>query len=244
MTGHVEFRTELIDQGLVLEVPNLDGGSGSGNQPVSVRREGEGVDDITSFKGIQVLGVVQVPKHDNAVLTSGSAEGTIGGDGDGVDVAVVANEVGAKLELGQVPDLDDLIPATRDDERVGWVGREADAGDPVAVAIFGELVLALTKGVPELDGLVTGAGDDLTVVGREGDGQNVVGVTDEAAGGGAGGEVPETEGLVPGGRKSKLTIRRDGKVLNEVVVAQQGLAGNTVVQLVTKYSHSCQFFYS
>ena len=37
-------------------------------------------------------------------------------------------------------------------------------------------VFALGQGVPQLDGLVPGSGDDLPVVGRESDGHNVLGV--------------------------------------------------------------------
>ena len=42
-------------------------------------------------------------------------------------------------------------------------------------------VLALGQGVPQLDGLVPGSGDDLPVVGRESDGHNVLGVVLEPA---------------------------------------------------------------
>jgi hypothetical protein len=54
------------------------------------------------------------------------------------------------------------------------VGREADAGNPVAVTVFLDGVLALGQGVPQLDGLVAGSRDDLTVVSGEGDGENVL----------------------------------------------------------------------
>ena len=37
-------------------------------------------------------------------------------------------------------------------------------------------VLALGEGVPQLDGLVPGAGDDLPVVGGEGNGHHVLGM--------------------------------------------------------------------
>jgi hypothetical protein len=77
------------------------------------------------------------------------------------------------------------------------------------VALVGDGVLAVTEGVPELDGSVARSGDDLAVVGGEGDGQNVVGVADEAAGGGTGGELPEAEGLVPRRGKSVGTVRGD-----------------------------------
>lgn len=77
------------------------------------------------------------------------------------------------------------------------------------MALVGDGELAVTEGVPQLDGAVARAGDDLAVVGREGDGENVVGVTDESAGGGTGGELPEAEGLVPRGRQSVGTVGRD-----------------------------------
>lgn len=77
------------------------------------------------------------------------------------------------------------------------------------MALVGDGELAVTEGVPQLDGAVTRTRDDLTVVGGEGDGQDVVGVADEAAGGGAGGELPEPQGLVPRGRQSVSTVRGD-----------------------------------
>lgn len=43
-------------------------------------------------------------------------------------------------------------------------------------------VLADSQGVPQLDGLVSGSRHDLTVVGRESHAQNILGVSDEAAG--------------------------------------------------------------
>jgi hypothetical protein len=77
------------------------------------------------------------------------------------------------------------------------------------VALVGDGVLAVTEGVPELDGAVARAGDDLAVVGGEGDGQNVVGVADETAGGDTGGQLPQTEGLVPGRGQGVGAVRGD-----------------------------------
>lgn len=105
--------------------------------------------------------------------------------------------------------LDELVPARGDNDGVLGVGREADAGNPLGVALVGDGVLAVTEGVPQLDGAVTRTGDDLAVVGREGDRQNVVGVADEAAGGGAGGKLPEAESLVPRGGEGVGTVGRD-----------------------------------
>lgn len=52
-----------------------------------------------------MLGLVEIPEHGGAVLATGGAEGSVGGDGDGVDVAGVANVVSLKLAGGKFPDL-------------------------------------------------------------------------------------------------------------------------------------------
>jgi len=105
--------------------------------------------------------------------------------------------------------LDELVPAGGDNHGVLGVGAESDARDPVGVALVGDGVLAVTEGVPELDGAVARTRDDLAVVGGERDGEDVAGVADEPAGGGASGELPEAEGLVPRGREGISTIGGD-----------------------------------
>ena len=105
--------------------------------------------------------------------------------------------------------LDELVPASGDNDGVLGVGAEAHAGDPLSVALVGDGELAVTEGVPQLDGAVTGTGDDLSVVGGEGNGEDIVGVADEGAGGVAGGQLPQTESLVPGGRQSVGTVGGD-----------------------------------
>jgi hypothetical protein len=231
-----EFRTKFINDGLGLEIPDLDTVSGSSTEPVTVRREGKSVNERTSFQRVEVLSIVQVPEHNNTVLTSGSTERTIGRDGNRVDITVVTNEVGTELHLGQIPDLNELIPTTGNDERVSRVRRETNTRDPFRVTIFGDVILALTQGVPELDGLVTRTRNDLTVIGREADRQDIVGVTDETTGGGTVVQVPETKGLIPRGGQSELTVRRDGKILNEVRVTNKRLTGDTIVQLISIFN--------
>lgn len=105
--------------------------------------------------------------------------------------------------------LNELVPARGDNDGVLGVGREAHARNPLGVALLGDGEFAVTKGVPQLDAPVTGTGNDLAVVGRERDGQDIIGVADEAAGGGAGGELPEAESLVPRGRESVSTVGGD-----------------------------------
>lgn len=77
------------------------------------------------------------------------------------------------------------------------------------MTLLGDGVLAVTEGVPELDGLVPRAGNDLAVVGGEGDGEDIVGVADETAGRGAGGELPEAESLVPRRGEGVGAVRGD-----------------------------------
>jgi hypothetical protein len=115
--------------------------------------------------------------------------------------------------------LDESVPSGGDDDRVGGIGRESYTADPFAMSFFCDGELAVAEGVPELDCLISATTDYLSVVGREGDGEDVVGVADEATGGFASVEIPETEGLVPGCGKSVLTVRRDDNVLHEVVVS-------------------------
>ncbi len=77
------------------------------------------------------------------------------------------------------------------------------------MSLLGDSELAVTESVPELDSSVAGSGNDLSVVGGEGDRENVVGMSDEASGGGSGRELPKSKSLVPGSGKSVGTVRGD-----------------------------------
>ncbi|RUP44128.1 hypothetical protein BC936DRAFT_149901 [Jimgerdemannia flammicorona] len=59
------------------------------------------------------------------------------------------------------------------------------------MSILLNVVLAFTEGVPQLDGFVAGGGDDLAVISRKRDRENIVGVAYEATGRGAVVQVPE-----------------------------------------------------
>jgi len=99
------------------------------------------------------------------------------------------------------------------------------------VALLFDCVLALSKSVPELDALVTRSRDDLSVISRESNRQDILGVTNESSCGGSKVQIPETEGGVPRSRKGKLTIRREGNVLDKVGVSSEGSTWNTIVGL-------------
>ena len=69
--------------------------------------------------------------------------------------------------------------------------------------------LAVSQSVPQLDGAIARSGNDLSVVGGERNGENIVGVSNKSAGGGTGGELPKAESLVPGGGESIGTVGGD-----------------------------------
>lgn len=98
---------------------------------------------------------------------------------------------------------------------------------PLGVTILNNVELAFSKGVPELDRSVSRSRNDLSVVGRERDRQDITSVTDKLSGGQTSVQVPQSEGLVPRGRKSELTVGRNGNVGNKVVVSVQDLLGES-----------------
>lgn len=214
LLGLLDVGLQFIDADLGFQIPNLDGRSGRGTQPVADGREDQSMNDITSVQRRQVATFVQVPQHRGTVLTTRSTQGTIGGHGHGVDIASVANQVGLELAHSQVPDLHHLIPTSGDDQRSGQVGRESHTRHPFTVTILGDDELALAQSVPQVDCLISRTRHDLTVIGGESDRQDILGVTIEVAGRGAGVEVPQAEGTIPRATQSELTIRRDGDIAN------------------------------
>jgi len=77
------------------------------------------------------------------------------------------------------------------------------------VALLSNRELAVAKSIPELDAAVARSGDDLSVIGGEGNGKNVIGVSNETAGGSSSGKLPKAESLVPRGGKSIGTVGGD-----------------------------------
>lgn len=102
-----------------------------------------------------------------------------------------------------------LVPTSGHDDGVLRIGAEAHARHPLGVALVGDGVLAVSEGVPQLDGAVTRGGDNLAVVSGEGDGEDIVGVANEGTGGNTGRELPQTQGLVPGSGQRVGTVRGD-----------------------------------
>ena len=95
------------------------------------------------------------------------------------------------------------------------------------MTILGDVELAFSESVPELDGSISGSRDDLSVVGGEGDGEDIGGVTDESTGGQSGVEVPKSKGLVPRGGEGELTVGGDDDVRDESVVSGEDSLGES-----------------
>jgi len=222
---------QLLDELLLLQIPDSDGWAAGGAEPVSVWTEDKSADLVGTLQTVEwvVCALAQVPEHGLTVLSATGGEGSVWGDGDGVDVSGVAAEVVLEAKVAQVPDLQGLVPTAGNDDWVlgGW--RELHGANPLVVAVLALLApLELAQSVPELDGLVSAGRDDLSVVGGEGNGEYVVLVAGESGGGDTSFEVPESEGLVPRSGDSELTARADNDVRDEVVVALQSLHWVTV----------------
>lgn len=231
---------QVVDDGLAQQVPNLDGSGRGSAQPVAVGRENQGIDAITSLQRVQVLGVVQVPQHDSAVLASRGAQGTVRGDGNAVDEASVANVVNVQETVGSLhlPHLHQAIATSRHNQRLVSVRGEANVSDPVSVTgqvggtagIVGgssKVTLQVTTSVPQLDGLVARTRNNQAVVRGEGNRHDVTSVTNKTGFSLARLQVPQAHSLVPRSGDGKLAVRRQGDVLDKVVVATEGALGIT-----------------
>ena len=116
---------ELVDLALLLEIEDDDGAGGGGAEPVAVGGEDKSVDLVVGVEGVQVLGLVQVPQHGGSVLATRGAERAVGGDGDGVDVASVADVVGLELAAGEFPNLGMSAPESM--VHIGKIARRDQA---------------------------------------------------------------------------------------------------------------------
>lgn len=236
--GHLLFLGEgEVGMGLVLvthQIPDLHAVLGGHTDPLEFGVEEDLVDFAVGVDGTDgFLEVGHVPEVEDFVLAAGGQVFGVGGDGHGVDLAVVGFEGVADLEVG-VPDLESSVPA--DSGEVGFegrlglslqLGRVSDLADPVLMVIRFTGVFAVSEGVPELDFLVGTGGDDLTVVGGERHGVDFLLVASELTDGLSVLHVPETEGLVPRGRDAVVAIQGETDVRHEVVVASELFSGGT-----------------
>jgi len=162
-----DFGAKLFDGFLACQIPDFDRWTISDAQPVAVWWEAQSIDAVVVIQSVQVLAVIQVPQQSLCVFTTWCAQWTVRRNGDGVQVAIVSFVVDLELAVSQIPDFDGTIPAAWYDDWVAVVWRETNAWDPVRVAFVLDCVFAFGQSVPQFDGLVTRARNDLTIVNAE-----------------------------------------------------------------------------
>lgn len=143
----------------------------------------------------------------------------------------MAIEVGAESASVAGPHLDTLIASSGHDNG-SRSRRESHAGHPFGVAVLNNGELAFAQGVPQLDSSVARARDDLSVVGREGDREHILGVANEATSALSRGNLPQTQSAIPRTRESELAINTGDNVRDEVVVTTKSTTGISVVALL------------
>lgn len=229
----LEINLQILNNTLTLQIPDLNTILRGSTEPVPIRAEAKRVDNRTRVERVEPLPLSQIPEQDHPIFPTTRAEGPIRRDRHGVHIPTMAGERAPQLAVGEVPDLDRTVPRGRDNSGLERVGAEPHAADPVPMGLaVGDGVLALAESVPELDRAVPRGRDDLTVVDGEGDGEDVLGVANESAGGDAGGEVPEAKLAVPGAGEGELAVGGEDDVLDEVGVAGEAAAGDSVGLLV------------
>lgn len=65
-----------------------------------------------------MLAVVDIPQHSGSILATGTAQGSVRRDRDGVQNARVPSQIGFQAAVVQVPNFDELVPTTRNNE---WI---------------------------------------------------------------------------------------------------------------------------
>ena len=89
------------------------------------------------------------------------------------------------------------------------------------MVFIGDGVFALSKGVPQFDGLISGTGNYLSVISGEGNGVDILSVSLKVSDGVTGVQVPESHSGVHGSGQSELTIRGDNGITDGLIVSGQ-----------------------
>ena len=113
--GTANFMLQLINSDLALQVPDLDADACGSTEPVAIRVEAQGVDDVPTIKCTKVLAFTEVPQHGLAIPDFRNVGRSIWRDSHGVQIPCVADGIGLQLAVCQAPLLDQLVPATGHD---------------------------------------------------------------------------------------------------------------------------------
>ena len=224
---HGDSGDVVLDELLLGEVEDLDAGLGGDNQPVESLGEENAVDWGVALVLGEPLALDDIPDHDSTVTGAGGEEGRVLDDIKGGNLSLVSSEGVEEGHVEVIPDLDGLIPRGGDAESGLSSVVESHNGDGVSVVVLVNGELALRTGVPDLDVLVEGASDDLSVISGEGNGENISLVTNELGDGSSVGDVPETDGTIPGGGEGEAGVLSQLDLTDEVRVTSHHLLGET-----------------
>ena len=124
------------------------------SDPLLVGVEADLVDGGTGVEGsVFFLQVGEFPDLKDIFTTTSGDVDTSGGNGKGVDVVLVCSEAVLNQEVG-LPDLQSSVPTSGGEVGVAFIGGVSDGGNPVGVVVLFIGVLAISEGVPELEGSV------------------------------------------------------------------------------------------
>lgn len=186
-----------VDELLVWEVINLDTFLGTNNEPVDLGGEENDVNWGFSVDFFKMSSLNEVPDVDLTVSTTGGDEVGVWCEIKGVDLSLVSYEGVHEGHDGVIPNLDGLIPRGGDNDWLLDIVEVSNAGNPVGMWVLVNGELADSVDVPNLDGFIDGSRGDLSVVWGEGNGEDILGVTDKGLVGLGGLEVPKSDGTIP-----------------------------------------------
>jgi len=187
-----------VDELSVWKIVHSDTLFGTNNEPVNLGGEEKDVDGGLGVDFIKMSSFDEVPNVDLTVSSSRGDEHSVLGEVEAVDLSLVADESVHQAHGLVVPDLDGSVPRGGHNDWLLDVVVESNARDPVSMWLLVDGELANTIDVPDLDVLVHGARDDLSVVWGESNGKDILLMTNQSSVGGALLQVPESDGSVPG----------------------------------------------
>jgi len=186
-----------VDEFLVWEIVDLDTLFGTNDEPVKFGGEQDNVNWGFGVDLFEMSSFNQVPDVDFTVSTTGSDEVGVWCKIKGVDLSFVSNESVFQGHDGVIPNLDGLIPRSRNDDWFLDIVEISDAGNPVSMLVLVNGEFADTVDVPNLEVLVDGTGGNLSVIWGESNREDIFGVTDKSLSGLSSLEVPESDGTIP-----------------------------------------------
>jgi len=216
-----------VDELSVWEIVHSDAVLGTDDEPVDLGGEEQDVDGRLGVNFVQVSTLDEVPDVDLTVSASGGNKHGVLGEVKAVNLGLVSNESVHQAHGLVIPDLDGSVPRGRHNDWGLDVVVESDAGNPVSMWVRVDSEFTNTVDVPDLDVLVDGAGDNLSVVWGESNSEDILGVTDEGSVGGALLQVPESDGTIPGGGEAESAIGGEVDIRDEVRVSLQDLSWDT-----------------